>query len=182
MTLSESIRNFRAHIINMISLDLNAHGFLSHQLDSHPMARAETWPPNVLPGLPKPTGFDGSYGMMFCKQGTPKGSQTHSTVEEKKSKLACEGASDFLGTWLSNIAAESVRTDYNGRKLFVEQYQGTDPTARKIDGVGSDTPLNQATSKAIQEALVNNFCDNTKPSRTNTRISLLLFYTHKYHG
>ena len=171
MTLSESIRNFRAHIINMISLDLNAHGFLSHQqyFDSHPMARADTWPPNVLPSLPRPTGFDGSYGAYqwndVLQAGNTKGvKNTLNSRQRKKAKSARERVSDFLGTWLSNISADSVGTDHDGGKLFVEQYQGPDPTARKIDGVGGDTPLNQAIIKAVQDALVNNFRDNTEPS------------------
>ena len=57
-----------------------------------------------------------------------------------------------------------MKIDYDGGKLFVEQYQGTDSTARKIDGAGDDTPLNQAIIKAVQDALVNNLRDNTTPS------------------
>ena len=90
MTLSEAIRNFRAHIINMISLDLNAHGFLSHQqyFDSHPTALADTWPPNVLPAFPDLPDLVAhmvtTNGTMFCKQGTQKESKTHSTADREK--------------------------------------------------------------------------------------------------
>ena len=164
MTLSESIRNFRAHVVNMMSLDLNAHGFLSHQqfFDSHPMARAETWPPDIRdPNYPKPTGFDGSYGGYPWDQVLQTG--TLNSRQRRNAKLARTRVSDFLGTWLSNVGQDSIKISIDNGERFVEHYQGTENPTLTIDDVGTDA-FNQALSNTIQDSLVNNFRENTVAS------------------
>ena len=162
MVLSESIRNFRAHVVNMMSLDLNAHGFLSHQqyFDSHPMARGGTWPPDIR-GIKfrRPTGYDGTYGGYPWKDVLEE-TGTLKSKQRKVAKLVRERVSDFLGSWLSNIKQESVRANTESGERFVEQYQGTEnPT----DDVQS-SDFNKAITNAIQGALVDNFHDNTRAS------------------
>lgn len=168
MTLSESIRNFRAHVVNMISLDLNAHDFLSHQqyFDSHPMARGGTWPPDIRGESqqhPKPTGFEGSYGAYSWDDIFNSGRALDSK-QRKNAKLARERVSDFLGSWLSNIDTGSVKADHNG-ELSVEQSQGTEDPYTIADDI-SNNAFDQAITKAVQEALVNNFRDTIQPSTT----------------
>lgn len=166
MTLSESIRNFRAHVVNMMSLDLNAHGFLSHQqyFDSHPMARAETWPPDIRGSqYPKPTGFDGSYGGYSWDNILATG--TLNSRQRKNANLARERVSDFLGSWLSNIEQESVKANTVNGKQFVEQYQGTENPTLTVDDIQTEnSDFNRAITNAIQDALVRNFRDNTQAS------------------
>ena len=57
MFVSESIRNFRTHVINMMAIeiiaDTNKRLTTKEFIDSHPMARGGTWP------NPKKTGFEG---------------------------------------------------------------------------------------------------------------------------
>ena len=166
MTLSESIRNFRTHIVNMIGLDLNAHGFLDHEqfFDSHPMARGGTWPGGI------DTGFEGVHGYSWGEwndhlQNLESGQQNskqrrNARKQIENAKLVRERTSDFLGTWLSNIRENSIG---NGQ-LFVEQHRGTESPKATIDGVSGDIPLHQAITNAIQEALQKNFRDNTEAS------------------
>lgn len=152
MTLSESIRNFQTHIVNMMALDLNAHGFLSHQqfFDAHPMARGGTWPAHVDgPQHLRPTGFDGSYGAY-----TWDDLENLRPKNAKNAKLVRERSSNFLGSWLSNIGQESLSVD---GKLFVEQYQGTEGPTHTVPHISSDNSFNQEITNTIQKSLVDNF-------------------------
>ena len=151
MTLSESIRNFRTHIVTMMALDLNAHGFLSHQqfFDAHPMARGGTWPAHVDGPLHlRPTGFDGSYGAYTWDHLKNLGKKS------KNAKLVHVRLSNFLGSWLSNVGQESLTAD---GKLFVEQYQGTEGPTHTVTDISSDNSFNQVITNIIQKSLVENF-------------------------
>jgi Ca2+-binding RTX toxin-like protein len=183
MTLSESIRNFRCHIVNMIGLDLNEHGFLDHQqfFDAHPMARGGTWPPDVNDpsNNPRPIGFEGSYGD-YSWEGLDTNVKNGLTDVKKAQKLPIrpnrivkaansvrERMSNFLGSWLSNIDTKTLSTDpESGGERFIEQHQGAGGPIHTIADIGSGNPFNQAITSIIQDALVKTFRDFTEKSTT----------------
>lgn len=179
MTLSESIRNFRCHVVNMIGLDLNAHGLLSHQqfFHAHPMARGGTWPQHADdPELLRPTGYEGSYGdhpweeLDNVKKRLIKSINNSTKAKEiiKNVKLVRKRSSSFLGSWLSNIGKEALSADkWSGGKQFVEQYQyqGAESPIYTIADVDSSSDFfDQAIINATQDVLVRNFRETTEKS------------------
>ena len=96
MFLSESIRNFRNHLTNVLGMDLAEKGFCSQKefIEKHPMARSGTWQERMKNR--KKVGLEPK-GLRF----DPKSPGVELPNPPR------ERMTEFLGTWLSRMKASS---------------------------------------------------------------------------
>lgn len=105
MFLSESIRCFQNHITNMMSLDLERHGYLSKEyfFNSHPMGRGGTW--QIRTGQDeKMTGLNMLHYVQHDSSVTKKVRKAIKVLASTKSRI-----SRICKSWLSRVETPELK-------------------------------------------------------------------------
>lgn len=105
MFLSESIRCFQNHITNMMSLDLERHGYLSKEyfFNSHPMGHGGTWKIRTGQGE-KMTGLNMLHYVQHDSSVTKKVRNAIKALESTKSRISC-----ICKSWLSHVETPELK-------------------------------------------------------------------------